>query len=162
MPVKLLASHKAHMEMSAEVSTVYQQLTIDLAKAHRDYKSRERRNEKDKLIHGSITEQKLVDLEGAKRLFEKLFAAVSGLADATGGLMPALEVTPLSSSTVPCLALPSFHCHCLLLLLIMLFLSYLLAWHCIKLFNLSNAMPCHAMPCHAMPCHVIYCSARDR
>lgn len=104
MPVKLLASHKAHMEMSAEVSTVYQQLTVDLAKAHRDYKSRERRNEKDKLIHGSITEQKLIDLEGAKRLFEKLFAAVSGLADATGGLMPALEVTPLSSSTVPCLA----------------------------------------------------------
>ena len=124
MPVKLLASHKAHMEMSAEVSTVYQQLTIDLAKAHRDYKSRERRNEKDKLIHGSITEQKLVDLEGAKRLFEKLFAAVSGLADATGGLMPALEVTPLPSSTVPFLAFPSFFYDRLLLLLIMSLPSY--------------------------------------
>ena len=106
MPIKLLASHKAHLEMSAEVSTVYQQLTIDLAKAHRDYKSRERRNEKDKLIHGSITDQKLVDLEGAKRLFEKLFAAVSGLADATGGVMPALEVTPLSSFTLHCFTLP--------------------------------------------------------
>jgi hypothetical protein len=115
MPIKLLASHKAHMEMSAEVSTVYQQLTLDLAKAHRDYKSRERRNEKDKLIHGSITEQKLVDLEGAKRLYEKLFAAVSGLADATGGVMPALEVTHIPCFIVPCLALPCRAFHCLVL-----------------------------------------------
>jgi hypothetical protein len=127
MPIKLLASHKAHMEMSAEVSTVYQQLTLDLAKAHRDYKSRERRNEKDKLIHGSITEQKLVDLEGAKRLYEKLFAAVSGLADATGGVMPALEVTYIPCFMVPCLALP-----CL-------------------------ALPCLALPCLALHCIALLC-----
>ena len=92
MPVKLLTSHKAYSEMSAEVSAVYQQLTVDLAKAHRDFKSREKRNEKDKLIHGSVSDQKQAELEGAKRLFEKLFAAVSGLADATGGEMPVLRV----------------------------------------------------------------------
>jgi hypothetical protein len=115
MPIKLLASHKAHMEMSAEVSTVYQQLTLDLAKAHRDYKSRERRNEKDKLIHGSITEQKLIDLEGAKRLYEKLFAAVSGLADATGGVMPALEVTHIPCFTVHCCTLSCVALHCFVL-----------------------------------------------
>ena len=147
MPVKLLASHKAHMEMSAEVSTVYQQLTIDLAKAHRDYKSRERRNEKDKLIHGSITEQKLVDLEGAKRLFEKLFAAVSGLADATGGLMPALEVTPPSTflySTVPCLAFFS--------------LSSL----ALAAYYLVPLLFCLALNCSILLCHVLLCMKPPR
>jgi hypothetical protein len=38
MPIKLLVSSRAHTEMSAEVSAVYQQLTVDLVKAHRDYK----------------------------------------------------------------------------------------------------------------------------
>lgn len=89
--------------MSAEVSAVYQQLTSDLVKAHRDYKLREKRNEKDKLIHGSIADHKQAELDGAKRLFEKLFAAVSGLADATGGEMPVLEVSPIDQC---CPALP--------------------------------------------------------
>lgn len=139
MPIKLLASHKAHMEMSAEVSTVYQQLTLDLAKAHRDYKSRERRNEKDKLIHGSITEQKLVDLEGAKRLYEKLFAAVSGLADATGGVMPALEVTNIPCFTAPCLSL-----HCFMLPPLM--------WH-------SIALHFAALICLDLPFIILNCFA---
>ena len=92
MPIKLLASQKTHSEMSSEVSEVYKQLTTDLSKAHRDYKNKEKRNEKDKLLHGSITDNKQAELDGAKRLFEKLFAAVSGLSEATGGEMPALEV----------------------------------------------------------------------
>lgn len=104
MPIKLLVSSRAHAEMSAEVSAVYQQLTSDLVKAHRDYKLREKRNEKDKLIHGSIADHKQAELDGAKRLFEKLFAAVSGLADATGGEMPVLEVSPIDQCcpTLPC------------------------------------------------------------
>lgn len=81
------------------MSAVYQQLTVDLAKAHRDFKSREKRNEKDKLIHGTISDQKQAELEGAKRLFEKLFAAVSGLADATGGEMPVLRVRVIMTLT---------------------------------------------------------------
>ena len=97
MPIKLLASPKAHSEMSSEVSEVYKQLTLDLSKAHVDYKSKEKRNEKDKLIHGTITDQKQAELDGAKRLFEKLFAAVSGLSEATGGEMPTLEVNYLLS-----------------------------------------------------------------
>jgi hypothetical protein len=100
MPIKLLVSSRAHSEMSAEVSAVYQQLTVDLVKAHRDYKIREKRNEKDKLIHGTITDQKQAELDGAKRLFEKLFAAVSGLADATGGEMPVLEVSPIDQRSL--------------------------------------------------------------
>ena len=92
MPIKLLASQKTHSEMRSEVSEVYKQLTADLSKAHADYRSKEKRNEKDKLIHGTITDQKQSELDGAKRLFEKLFAAVSGLSEATGGEMPALEV----------------------------------------------------------------------
>jgi hypothetical protein len=91
MPVKLLASPKAHLEMGKEVSEAYQQLTKDLVQAHRDYKLKERKNEKDKLIHGTISEQKQAELEGGKRLFEKLFAAVSSLSEATGGDMPVLE-----------------------------------------------------------------------
>jgi hypothetical protein len=102
MPVKVLASQRALSEMKAEVSEAYQQLTKDLVKSHKDYKSRERKNEKDKMIHGSITEQKQGELDGAKRLFEKLFAAVGGLSDATGGDMPILEVesTALSVPSV--------------------------------------------------------------
>lgn len=145
MPIKLLASHKAHMEMSAEVSTVYQQLTLDLAKAHRDYKSRERRNEKDKLIHGSITEQKLVDLEGAKRLYEKLFAAVSGLADATGGMMPALEVTHIPCFIVPCRAV---HCIALSYLALLYVTSRNVDWIVLH----SSVQICLDLPCIILNC----------
>lgn len=91
MPIKLIAANRAHTEMSSVVSDVYKQLTLDLSKAHRDYRNKERRNEKDRLIHGSISEQKQMELDAGKRLFEKLFSAVSGLSDATGGDMPVLE-----------------------------------------------------------------------
>jgi hypothetical protein len=96
MPVKTIASQKARSEMSHDVSGVYEQLCTDLVKAHKDYKSRERRAEKDKLIHGSLSEQKQSELDNAQRLFEKLFSAVSGLSEAMGKDMPTLEVLTLT------------------------------------------------------------------
>jgi hypothetical protein len=44
------------------------------------------------LIHGTITEQKQAELDGAKRLFEKLYSAVTALSEATGEEVPLLEV----------------------------------------------------------------------
>ena len=89
--MKLLASPKAHADMSAEVLEIYEQLCQDLVKSHKDYKHRERRGEKDKLLHGSISEQKQAEMDSAKRLYEKLSAAVASLSEALGRDIPLLE-----------------------------------------------------------------------
>lgn len=50
--------------MNTEVLDAYTQLTKDFLKSHRDFKAKEKRNEKDKLIHGTIMEQKQIELDG--------------------------------------------------------------------------------------------------
>lgn len=91
MPVKLLVTASVHAEMRAEVLEVFDQLCTDLVKSHKEFKRQERRAEKDKLLNGSVSEQKQAELDNAKRLFEKLSSAVTGLSEALGRDPPELE-----------------------------------------------------------------------
>lgn len=92
IPSKLLAGQSANKEMQAITLEIYSQLCQDLLKASKDYKSKEKKFEKDKLLHGSTTEQKQADLENAKRLFEKLYATVLGFAECSEFDLPELIV----------------------------------------------------------------------
>lgn len=92
MPVKRFTAPGAAAEMQALLSAAYDQLCTHLVQAHKDYRSRESKVEKEKLIHGGLSEQKQQELEQAKRLFEKLLAAVTSVADCTGSAVPTLQV----------------------------------------------------------------------
>ncbi len=92
MPLKMLTSVKASNEMRTQIGETFEQLSADLVKYHREYHAREAKSEKDKLIHGSVSEQKAAELEQAKRLFERLLSIVTTLSECTGGAVPVLEV----------------------------------------------------------------------
>jgi hypothetical protein len=95
MPLRLLTSMKACNEMRAQISDTFQQLSGDLVKYHKEYRSREAKSEKDKLIHGAITEQKQLELDQSKRIFERLLSIVTTLSESTGDAIPVLEVSVL-------------------------------------------------------------------
>jgi hypothetical protein len=78
--------------MKELVSQAYTQMSKDLQMAYNDYKLKEKKLEKDKVLHGTITEQKQTELENVKRLFEKLQSTVMGLCECNEFDMPALEV----------------------------------------------------------------------
>lgn len=91
VPVKLLIPTALSEEMRNLVTDTYSQLCDELLKAHKEYRSMERRFEKDKLMHGSITEQKQQDLDAAKKQFEKLQSTVIGLAECADFDVPELK-----------------------------------------------------------------------
>jgi hypothetical protein len=92
VPVFVLTTPKICKEIQSEISDAYTVLCSGLVKAHKDYSSRENRMEKDRVVHGSISEQKQQEYDNSKRLFERLFAVVTALAECTGDKVPALEV----------------------------------------------------------------------
>ena len=92
VPSKLLVDPKLSLEMRELITETYTQLSSDLVAAHKNYKKLEKKLEKDKLLHGSITEQKQNDFDQAKRLFEKLHSTVVGLAECSEFEVPTLEV----------------------------------------------------------------------
>ena len=92
MPVKLIAAVKVATELRTMLDDTYQQLSTDLETAHKSYRSKETRLEKDKLIHGTITEQKQQEFDYAKKLYEKLFSIVTTLSECMACEMPTLEV----------------------------------------------------------------------
>jgi len=96
MPVKLIVNGKTAAELRAILLDTYQQLCTDLVAAHRSYHTKESKLEKDKLIHGNITEQKQQDFDHSKKLFEKLFSIVSTLSECMGQEVPTLEVNNAS------------------------------------------------------------------
>lgn len=91
VPLKLLVPTPLSDEMRGLVTDTYSQLCDDLIHAHKEWRSMERRFEKDKLMHGSITEQKQLELDAAKRLFEKLQSTVVGLAECADFDVPELK-----------------------------------------------------------------------
>ena len=92
MPNKLLASTKSNLEMKNLITETYKQLSSDLVKSHKDYYSKEKKFEKDKLLHGTLTEQKQAELDNAKKLFERLQSTIISLAECINEEVPILEV----------------------------------------------------------------------
>jgi hypothetical protein len=92
MPLKVLTSDKVQEELRTTLQSTYEQLSIDLVAAHKAYRTKEAKMEKDKLIHGNITEQKQQDFDAARKLYEKLLAIVTTLSECIGHAMPVLEV----------------------------------------------------------------------
>eukprot|EP00601_Ochromonadales_sp_CCMP2298_P029516 CAMPEP_0173333230 /NCGR_PEP_ID=MMETSP1144-20121109/4763_1 /TAXON_ID=483371 /ORGANISM="non described non described, Strain CCMP2298" /LENGTH=1288 /DNA_ID=CAMNT_0014278143 /DNA_START=84 /DNA_END=3950 /DNA_ORIENTATION=+ len=92
MPLKLLCSAATATEARELVETSYQQLCRDLIQAYQDYLRREAKMEKDRLIHGTGTEQKQAELDKAKKLYEKLLSIVSTISECTAMAMPVLQV----------------------------------------------------------------------
>jgi uncharacterized membrane protein YheB (UPF0754 family) len=92
MPLKVLTSDKVQEELRTTLQSTYEQLSIDLVAAHKAYRTKEAKMEKDKLIHGNITEQKQQDFDAARKLYEKLLAIATTLSECIGQAMPVLEV----------------------------------------------------------------------
>jgi hypothetical protein len=95
MPTKTIALPRVSNEMKQMITETFSQLSGDLVHAHKQFRSKERRTEKDRVIHGSITEQKQLELDNAKRLFEKLLSVVTSLAECLNEKIPELEVRDL-------------------------------------------------------------------
>eukprot|EP01038_Epipyxis_sp_PR26KG_P009687 gene9687-13040_t len=91
IPTKQLSSPQTSSEMKAEIQEIYQQLASDLVTAHREFRKKESKYEKDKVIHGSVTEQKQVEFDNSKRLFDKLLSIVNTLSECTGLSVPILQ-----------------------------------------------------------------------
>lgn len=91
-PSKLLANTKVQTILRNLLTETYDNLCNDLVQAHQDFRSKESKCEKDKLIHGNVTEQKQADYDYAKKLYEKLLSIVTVLSDATGAAVPELKV----------------------------------------------------------------------
>ena len=93
MPLKVLTSSKVATELRGMLADMYEKLTTDLLGAHKAYRTKESKLEKDKLIHGGLTEQKQQEFDAARKLFEKLLSIVTTLSECTGQDMPVLEVS---------------------------------------------------------------------
>lgn len=92
IPSKLLANPKAQGILKTLLNETYDHLCTDLVKAHQDFRGKESKCEKDRLIHGNVTEQKQQEFDNAKRLYERLLSIVTTLSDATGAAVPELKV----------------------------------------------------------------------
>lgn len=95
MPVKAIVQPKVAAELRAMLNETFQQLCGDLVVAHQSFRTKEAKMEKDKLIHGTITEAKQLEFDNAKKLYEKLFSIVSTLSECMAQEMPVLEVISL-------------------------------------------------------------------
>lgn len=92
LPVKCLTNSKVSGILRNLLNETYDMLCNDLKAAHKDFRSKESKYEKDKVIHGSVTEQKQMEFDYAKRLFEKLLSVVTVLSESTGMPIPELKV----------------------------------------------------------------------
>jgi hypothetical protein len=93
LPVKVLTGTKVQEDLRSALQDCYQQLCADLVAAHKAYRTREVKMEKDRLIHGSITDQKQSEFDNAKKLYEKLLSIVTTLSECMVQDMPVLEVS---------------------------------------------------------------------
>eukprot|EP00595_Chromulina_sp_UTEXLB2642_P000611 CAMPEP_0196766862 /NCGR_PEP_ID=MMETSP1095-20130614/31840_1 /TAXON_ID=96789 ORGANISM="Chromulina nebulosa, Strain UTEXLB2642" /NCGR_SAMPLE_ID=MMETSP1095 /ASSEMBLY_ACC=CAM_ASM_000446 /LENGTH=230 /DNA_ID=CAMNT_0042131509 /DNA_START=714 /DNA_END=1407 /DNA_ORIENTATION=- len=70
---------------------IFQQVCTELVKAHKEYKKKEKKAETDRLIHGSLTDEKKLEFEMVKKNFERLYSVATGLAESLGEDIPLLE-----------------------------------------------------------------------
>ena len=92
IPSKQLVSPAISNEVKLQVSQATDKLAKDLVAAHADVRQRENKNEKDKILHGALSEQKQTEFDYATRLYEKLLSSLTSIQEATGlDLLPELK-----------------------------------------------------------------------
>ena len=109
LPIKLLSSPKTSSEMKTMLLETFQTICHDLVEAHKQFRVKEAKFEKDRLLHGSLTEQKQIEFDNSKKLYEKLLSVATSLAEAIGEPIPELKVNDLATlSATPSIILSSF------------------------------------------------------
>jgi regulator of nonsense transcripts 2 len=91
-PLKVVASVNTQNELKMLVTEVYEQLCTATVTAHKDMVSKEKRFEKERVLHGTLNETKQLELDNSKRLFEKLISAVTSISECTGDPLPVMQV----------------------------------------------------------------------
>ena len=92
IPSKLVVPPTTSNEIRMQVLQATEKLAVDLVTAHRDVRQREAKNEKDKILHGSLSEQKQAEFDNSTKLYEKLLSSLTSLQEATGlDLLPELK-----------------------------------------------------------------------
>lgn len=98
-PLSSFTSPSVQNELRMIIHDVYEQLCQDLTEAHRDLMNKERRFEKDKVLHGTLSEAKQAELDAARRLFDKLMSAATSLSECTGDPLPRLQVEKVTADS---------------------------------------------------------------
>ena len=92
IPLKVLCSPQCSRDLQMLVDEVYVNLCEGYKTAHRDMISKEKKLEKESLIHGTASEQNQQKLDEAKKLFDKLHSAILSVSEACGKPVPELQV----------------------------------------------------------------------
>lgn len=93
VPSRRICDEKVSLSLKEMITDTFNRVSLDLVKAHTDYRKKEIKAEKDRAIHGSLTEEKQAELDYAKRLFEKLLSVTTTLSETIDMPLPVLEVT---------------------------------------------------------------------
>jgi hypothetical protein len=93
LPIKLLASPAKSTEMKALLMETFQTICNDLVEAHKQFRTKEMKFEKDRLLHGTLTEQKQQEYDSSKKLYEKLLSVATSLSESIGEPIPELKVS---------------------------------------------------------------------
>lgn len=91
IPLTLLSQEESRVHMQTQITETYDNLCDTLNKALKDLRLKERKADRDKSMHGSLSEQKTLELEQARTFFEKIQSTVSSLSEALGKDVPELE-----------------------------------------------------------------------
>jgi ribosome-associated translation inhibitor RaiA len=89
---KQIVPPAAAADMNAQIDDAFDQLSTDLVKLYKQYKSLDAKLEKEKLVNGSLSEAKQTELDNAKRIYERILSTVTSLADCLAKEAPVLEV----------------------------------------------------------------------
>ena len=92
VPSRVLCSPQCSRDLQMLIDEVYVNLCEGYKSAHKDMVSKERRFEKEALIHGSVSEQNQEKLDEAKKLFDKLHSTVLAVSEACGKPVPELVI----------------------------------------------------------------------
>eukprot|EP01035_Chromulina_nebulosa_P017896 gene17896-23513_t len=84
-------SNNVSVELKSMIIEIFQQVCTELVKSHKEYKKKEKKAETDRLIHGSLTDEKRLEFEAVKKNFERLYSVATGLAESLGEDIPVLE-----------------------------------------------------------------------
>ena len=98
-PVSVFTSPSTQNELKMIIHEVYEQICHDLVEAHKDLIGKERRFEKDKVLHGNLSETKQNELDNTRRLFDKLMSAASSLSECTGSPLPRLQIEKVTADS---------------------------------------------------------------
>jgi hypothetical protein len=102
MPVFLLANPAYALELRNEIYEIYNQVCSEVVKAYKEYKKKEKKMENDRLVFGTLSEQKQSEWDHAKKLFERLLSVATAMSESLGEDMPVLEVSDVLITQLRC------------------------------------------------------------